>query len=203
MKDASSLYSLRKDAPPDGEALARRAQSDFAPVIDALWGAGYYNAKVTIAIDGAAVAIGSSDIAAFARAAGHQHPQEQFVWVIKGTIDLRIGGEERTIKPQDIAVIPGGVEHEAFFPEDTAVIDFFAPVREGLSDGRDPALHGAALNQVEPRLCGQERAGVFARARAMGLEGIVLKRVGSAYWSGNCRSRTEAKNPSFCEARPP
>lgn len=38
---------------------------------------------------------------------------------------------------------------------------------------------------------------MFARARAMGLEEIVLKRVGSAYWSGNCRSRTEAKNPSF------
>ena len=69
MKDASSLYSLRKDAPPDGEALARRAQGDFAPVIDALWGAGYYNARVTIAIDGASLAIGSSDIAAFARAA--------------------------------------------------------------------------------------------------------------------------------------
>jgi translocation and assembly module TamA len=69
VKDASSLYSLRKDAPADGEALARRAQSDFAPVIDALWGAGYYNAAVTISIDGAALAIGSSDIAAFSRAA--------------------------------------------------------------------------------------------------------------------------------------
>ena len=69
VRDASSLYSLRKDAPPDGEALARRAQSDFAPVIDALWGAGYYNASVTIAIDGASLAIGSSEIAAFARAA--------------------------------------------------------------------------------------------------------------------------------------
>ena len=69
VRDASSLYSLRKDAPADGEALARRAQSDFAPVIDALWGAGYYNASVTIAIDGAALAIGSSDIAAFSRAA--------------------------------------------------------------------------------------------------------------------------------------
>jgi translocation and assembly module TamA len=69
VKDASSLYSLRKDAPPDGEALARRAQGDFAPVIDALWGAGYYNSAVTIAIDGASLAIGSSDIAAFARAA--------------------------------------------------------------------------------------------------------------------------------------
>ena len=69
MRDASSLYSLRKDAPPDGEALARRAESDFAPVIDALWGAGYYNAAVTISIDRASLAIGSSDIAAFARAA--------------------------------------------------------------------------------------------------------------------------------------
>ena len=69
VKDASSLYSLRKDAPHDGEALARRAQSDFAPVIDALWGAGYYNAAVTISIDGASLAIASTDIAAFARAA--------------------------------------------------------------------------------------------------------------------------------------
>ena len=69
VKDASSLYSLRKDAPADGEALARRAQSDFAPVIDALWGAGYYNARVTIAIDGASLGIGSTDIAAFSRAA--------------------------------------------------------------------------------------------------------------------------------------
>jgi len=69
VKDASSLYSLRKDAPPDGEALARRAQGDFAPVIDAMWGTGYYNASVIIAIDGASLAIGSSDIAAFARAA--------------------------------------------------------------------------------------------------------------------------------------
>ena len=69
VRDASSLYRLRKDAPADGEALARRAQGDFAPVIDALWGAGYYNAAVTISIDSATLTIASSDIAAFARAA--------------------------------------------------------------------------------------------------------------------------------------
>ena len=67
--DASSLYKLRKDAPPDGEALARRAASDFAPVIDALWGAGYYNATVTISLGAASLTIDSSDVAAFARAA--------------------------------------------------------------------------------------------------------------------------------------
>ena len=67
--DASSLYKLRKDAPPDGEALARRAMSDFGPVIDALWGAGYYNAAVTISIGQVSLTIASSDVGAFARPA--------------------------------------------------------------------------------------------------------------------------------------
>jgi hypothetical protein len=30
----------------------------------------------------------------------------------------------------DVAVIPGNVEHEGFFPEDTEVVDVFAPPRE-------------------------------------------------------------------------
>jgi quercetin dioxygenase-like cupin family protein len=44
----------------------------------------------------------------------HQHPHEQLVWVIKGAISLRIGTEERTIKPGDLAVVPGGIK--SFFP---------------------------------------------------------------------------------------
>ena len=39
-----------------------------------------------------------------AHAAAHQHPQEQFVWLMRGAIRLRIGAEERTIKPGDLAV---------------------------------------------------------------------------------------------------
>jgi hypothetical protein len=35
-------------------------------------------------------------------------------------------------------VIPGGVEHEGFFPEDTVVIDFFAPPREDFLAGGPP-----------------------------------------------------------------
>jgi hypothetical protein len=67
--DASSLYRLRKDPPPDGDALAQCAESDFGPIIDAAWGAGYYNATVTISIDRASLSILSDDIAAFASAA--------------------------------------------------------------------------------------------------------------------------------------
>jgi quercetin dioxygenase-like cupin family protein len=51
-----------------------------------------------------------------AHVAVHEHPQDQFVWVIKGATSLRIGTEERTFKPGDLAVIPGGIEQQSFFP---------------------------------------------------------------------------------------
>ena len=59
--------------------------------------------------------------------------------MMKGVISLRIGTEERTMKLGDLAVIPGGVEHEALFPEDTEVIDFFAPVREDFLSDKVPS----------------------------------------------------------------
>jgi len=77
-------------------------------------------------------------IKAGAHAAAHRHPHEQFVWMIKGTMDFRIGNEKRTMRSGDIAVIPGGVEHEGSFPEDTDVVDFFAPVREDFLTGAPP-----------------------------------------------------------------
>jgi hypothetical protein len=40
--------------------------------------------------------------------------------------------------PGDIGVIAGGVEHEAWFPEDCEVIDFFAPPREDFLAGGTP-----------------------------------------------------------------
>jgi quercetin dioxygenase-like cupin family protein len=77
-------------------------------------------------------------IKAGAHAAAHKHPHEQFVWMVRGTMDFRIGNEKRTMKPGDVAVIPGGVEHEGYFPEDSEAIDFFAPVREDFLTGAPP-----------------------------------------------------------------
>jgi quercetin dioxygenase-like cupin family protein len=65
-----------------------------------------------------------------AHAAAHQHPHEQVFWMISGTMEFRLGGERRTCHAGDLGVIPGGVEHEAWFPEDTEVIDVFSPPRE-------------------------------------------------------------------------
>ena len=65
-----------------------------------------------------------------AHAAAHQHPHEQIVWMLKGKMDFRIGSDRRSMVAGDVAVIPGNVEHEGIFPEDTEVIDIFAPPRK-------------------------------------------------------------------------
>jgi quercetin dioxygenase-like cupin family protein len=62
--------------------------------------------------------------------AAHRHPHERIAWMLKGVMELRVGEEHRLMRPGEIAVIPGGVEHEAWIREDTEVIDIFAPPRE-------------------------------------------------------------------------
>jgi quercetin dioxygenase-like cupin family protein len=78
-------------------------------------------------------------MAAGAHAAAHKHPHEQIFWMLKGRMDFRLGNEKRSCGPGDVAVIPGGVEHEAWFPEDTEVVDIFAPPREDFLTGDAPA----------------------------------------------------------------
>lgn len=78
-------------------------------------------------------------VKAGAHAAAHKHPHEQFVWMVKGSMDFRIGGGKRTMRPGDLAVIPAGVEHEGHFSEDSEAIDFFAPVREDFLTGAPPS----------------------------------------------------------------
>ena len=79
------------------------------------------------------------DMKAGAHAAAHKHPHEQVFWMLSGRMDFRLGDEKRTCVAGDLAVIPGGVEHEAWFPEDTQVIDVFAPPREDFLGGETPA----------------------------------------------------------------
>src|SRR5581483_1006066 len=74
-----------------------------------------------------------------AHAAAHRHPHEQIFWVLSGKMDFRLGEERRLCGPGDCGVVPGNVEHEAWFPEDTEVIDVFAPPREDFLAGGTPA----------------------------------------------------------------
>jgi quercetin dioxygenase-like cupin family protein len=73
-----------------------------------------------------------------AHAAAHRHPHEQIFWMISGTMDFRLGDERRTCRAGDLAVVPANVEHEAWFVEDTDVIDVFSPPREDFLSAEPP-----------------------------------------------------------------
>ena len=67
----------------------------------------------------------------------HHHENEQMGFVIKGTMDFRIGSEKRVLKAGDTYVIPSHVPHEAVAgPEGATVADVFAPIRAGRSEER-------------------------------------------------------------------
>ncbi|HEY8579754.1 MAG TPA: BamA/TamA family outer membrane protein, partial [Beijerinckiaceae bacterium] len=69
VRDASTLQRLRADAPPDADALVRRAELDLPRVMDALWGAGHYNASLAIDVAGVPLRIGVDRAAAAIQAA--------------------------------------------------------------------------------------------------------------------------------------
>jgi quercetin dioxygenase-like cupin family protein len=61
----------------------------------------------------------------------HSHPHEQLGIVIEGQIEFSVAGEVKVLKPGEVYVIPGGVEHEArTFDQPVKVLDVFSPVRE-------------------------------------------------------------------------
>ena len=71
----------------------------------------------------------------------HSHANEQIVWMLKGKMEFRLGTEQRVCSQGDVVVIPGGTEHEAWFREDTEVIDFFAPPRDDFLARRQTRLN--------------------------------------------------------------
>jgi translocation and assembly module TamA len=74
LQNSSNFYKLRQDPPPDAESLVQRLEADFAPMIDALWGEGYYNAKLSATIGETEVPLGTSAIdGAVAAAAGYRN----------------------------------------------------------------------------------------------------------------------------------
>ena len=73
-----------------------------------------------------------------AHAAAHRHDNEQIAWILKGKMEFRLGSERCTCGPGDLVVIPAGVEHEAYFPEDTEAVDVFSPPRDDFLSGGAP-----------------------------------------------------------------
>ena len=52
LRDVSNTWQLRRDPPPTGDGVVRRAVADIPRFAEALWAAGYYNADVRITVAG-------------------------------------------------------------------------------------------------------------------------------------------------------
>ena len=60
----------------------------------------------------------------------HTHPHEQGGIIIEGEMEMGIAGEVRVLKPGDMYIIPGNVEHYAKCGAVPVVaLDIFSPVR--------------------------------------------------------------------------
>jgi len=122
LRDASATYRLRHDPPPDGEGLVRRLQADIDPMLDGLWGLGYYNAEIGITIDGMPITRDEAGLAAAARRA--ENFRNTKIIPIKITAKLGPVFKLRAVDldyPRDI--LPKQPPHRAFTlkPGDPAV----------------------------------------------------------------------------------
>ena len=71
------------------------------------------------------------EIDANAEVPKHTHHHEQGGIVIDGELEMGIGGEVKTLKPGDMYIVPGDVEHYARCGSTPAkALDVFSPVRE-------------------------------------------------------------------------
>ncbi len=60
----------------------------------------------------------------------HQHPEEQFGYILKGGFEITIGEETVVLSAGDSYCIPANVPHKFRVIEDTEAIDIFSPLRE-------------------------------------------------------------------------
>ena len=68
LQDSSNFYKLSQGPPPDGEALAQRLTADFAPILDTLWGSGYYDARIFASVGATQLELGQTEGEPVARA---------------------------------------------------------------------------------------------------------------------------------------
>ena len=62
----------------------------------------------------------------------HQHPQEQFGYVIQGGFHMTIGDEETVLNAGDSYFIPPDQPHTFVAVGDTEAIDVFSPVKHDI-----------------------------------------------------------------------
>ena len=82
-------------------------------------------------VSGEHIMLSFLEMAAGATVPEHSHPEEQAGMVLEGILRLRIGDEEKELKPGAAYIVPPGVLHSGTVLEGPLkVLDIFGPPRE-------------------------------------------------------------------------
>jgi unsaturated pyranuronate lyase len=70
----------------------------------------------------------------------HSHPHEQLGLILRGSMTMTIGDEQRQISQDDAYLVPSGLAHGGSAgPDGALVLDVFAPVREDYREAAERA----------------------------------------------------------------
>jgi quercetin dioxygenase-like cupin family protein len=72
----------------------------------------------------------------------HFHENEQFSYMLRGTLKFFLDGAELLVREGDVLHIPSNVPHEAHALEDSLSLDVFCPPREDWLQKTDAYLRG-------------------------------------------------------------
>ena len=72
----------------------------------------------------------------------HSHENEQFSYILQGTLKFILGQETILVSAGEVLHIPSNVPHEAHALEDTLDFDVFCPPRQDWLDKTDQYLRG-------------------------------------------------------------
>jgi quercetin dioxygenase-like cupin family protein len=70
----------------------------------------------------------------------HAHESEQITYVLTGALRLTVGGQDFTVRQNELLHIPPNVPHAAFAVEDTLELDVFSPIRHDWLNHTDDYL---------------------------------------------------------------
>nr|WP_210278691.1 autotransporter assembly complex family protein [Microvirga flocculans] len=189
LKDASTLQTLQSDPPPDATSLVTRAEADLPRLIDALWGAGYYNARVTIDVAGVPLDLQTSRTDAATRAAARYQaralvpirivadPGSQFVL---RNVDIRDARSKHPFAPSElpqrvVKMQPGDPARSAdILAAEARVVDHFRAQSRPFAKVRhlEPVVfHPARVMDVTLGVDPGPRAGIGTIA-IQGAEGV-------------------------------
>ena len=92
--------------------------------LDEVLGGPDYSSALGTAIEGEKMIVGLMRMAAGTGSDPHSHPNEQWIYVLEGTLEMEVGGQVQNATPGTAIYVPGNVIHHAQVRGDKDVVFF-------------------------------------------------------------------------------